>query len=792
MQRTLEVGLVCGGPSLERGISLNSARSIMDNLESGNIRILPFYLDQQRRAYKISKAQLYSNTPSDFDFKLVQLAKPLSRPSFIRALKKVGIVFPVIHGAFGEDGELQSVLEKHRIPFIGSGSIACKTIFDKFKAYEFMAGQNFKTMPTALFKIYHHDHEQIINDFFEKNKIKHAIVKPACGGSSIGVFPVHSKAEALERVKYLFSKRMDTRVVLEPFAEGTEFTVIVLENRFGLPVAILPTEMEADYGRYQIFDFRKKYLPTRHVIYRCPPRFENELIEKIQVGAEQIFAAAGMHDFARFDGWVLKDGTLWFADLNPISGMEQHSFLFQQASRVGLSHHGVLRYILESACRRQKVKLPANNELSNNNRKNIPILFGGKTSERQVSLLSGTNIWLKLLRSKEYRPIPYLLDMDNNVWKLPYALILNHTVEEIAENCKRFAENETRLSFLEKRASLRLNIDNKLEDASLFAPVKMSLEEFVKSHRFVFNALHGGDGEDGTIQTLFEKHKVRFNGPNSKVSKLCAEKWQTNQKILELGIAGIRIANNSLAKTRDLLALSSDEINRYWKKLVKELKADSIIIKPNSDGCSSGVVRLFEAHDLIKYIDLTKNDALSIPAHTFKNQTGIIEMPTSQPDELLFEEFIITDDVSIIKNELKHHRQKGWIEVTVGVIEYDGVIQVLNPSLTVARGEVLSVEEKFQGGTGVNITPPPREIIKPRTLEKSKGLIRELAQKIGITGYSRIDAFLNTTFGDLIIIEINTLPALTPSTVLFHQALAEENPLYPREFLEKIIFDSGY
>ena len=77
-------------------------------------------------------------------------------------------------------------------------------------------------------------------------------------------------------------------------------------------------------------------------------------------------------------------------------------------------------------------------------------------------------------------------------------------------------------------------------------------------------------------------------------------------------------------------------------------------------------------------------------------------------------------------------------------------------------------------------------------VEKIKGRIGELAEKLGIKGYSRIDAFVNIKAGDLQIIEINTLPGLTPSTVLYHQALAEDTPIFPMELLEILISNKGY
>src|SRR3989344_4032380 len=195
-QKRLQVGLICGGPSPERGISLNSARSVLDHLQSENIEIIPFYLDQKRGAYRISPSQLYSNTPSDFDFKLKQTARPLSNSAFVRMLKRVDIAFPAMHGAYGEDGGIQSFLEKSGIPFVGSGSEACKRAFDKFAGNEFIKQHGFFTLPSALLKIYHKDHEKIITDFFGKHAIPRAVVKPASGCSSIGVFSVSTPEEA--------------------------------------------------------------------------------------------------------------------------------------------------------------------------------------------------------------------------------------------------------------------------------------------------------------------------------------------------------------------------------------------------------------------------------------------------------------------------------------------------------------------------------------------------------------------------------------------------------------------
>src|SRR5579864_5612114 len=103
----LRMAVVCGGPSRERGISLNSARSVLDHLNGDGFEIVPIYVDQELQFYKLSAAQLYSNTPSDFDFKLHTAAVRLESEHLLQLLHSCDLVFPCIHGAYGEDGELQ-------------------------------------------------------------------------------------------------------------------------------------------------------------------------------------------------------------------------------------------------------------------------------------------------------------------------------------------------------------------------------------------------------------------------------------------------------------------------------------------------------------------------------------------------------------------------------------------------------------------------------------------------------------------------------------------------------------
>lgn len=757
----------------------------MDHLEDENVEIVPIYFDTKCRAYSISTSQLYSNTPSDFDFKLHHTANLLDRKSLKNLLKSVDIAFPVMHGKFGEDGTIQRMLNRYGVPFIGSDEDSCRRCFDKYDANELIRKHGFFAYPSILLKSSNpKEHSEKIKEFFTEHNLKRAIVKPATGGSSIGVFSVSTAEEAFSKASHIFKKRLDKRAVVEPFCEGKEFTVIVLQNRFGMPVSLLPTEIETDYAGHQIFDFRKKYLPSNQVRHHCPPKFPDKITEKIQIQAEQLFALLGLRDFARLDGWLMKDGNIWFSDINPISGMEQNSFLFQQASRVGFTHRDLLKFIVKGALRREGIKfsIPKTKQ-KKDNRVPVNVLFGGDTAEKQVSLMSGTNVWLKLLRSKKYVAKPFLLDMNKHVWELPYPFTLNHTVEEIMENCERARIANRRLAPLAKKIKLKLGLKEDEATAPIFTPKKMTLPEFAKKSGFVFTGLHGGFGEDGRLQRSLNDFKVPYNGSGPNASRTCMDKFLTGQKLQDLENKGIFVAKKMKIKVDSPLG---------WKEICTNLKCKNIIVKPVSDGCSAGVIRLNNKDDLGKYLKIVRNGVRIIPANTFKNQPEIIEMPTEPMNTVLLEPFIETDKVRVRNNKLKWKKISGKVEVTIGVVERDGKMTAMSPSLTVAEGAVLSVEEKFQGGTGVNLTPPPSEFVDKKACTRARKAAEAVCEVLGIEGYCRVDAFMDTETGNITVIEVNSAPGLTASTVFYHQALAENPPLLPLEILELLISNKGY
>jgi len=781
---------------MECNISLNSVRSVYDHMRNmPDVTAKIVFIGEDSKKYLIDEKFLYSNTTSDFKFMLDSQGVCIDDNAFLNFLKNNDLAFPVMHGKHGEDGDLQKFLEKNDIPFVASPSAACKKMYNKQSAEDNILRANNMISIPKLFLDNKSDLINKIKNFLNRNKLKEVILKPVEGGSSIGVRKGTGLEDIVEKAKELI--KTHNSIVVEQLCEGREFTVIILEHK-GNPTALIPTEVEIlDHDGNplsgEIFDQRRKYMSTTETHYHCPPRFDYDIVNKIRVEAEFLFSFIGAKDFLRIDGWLLNSshgyGSVYFSDFNPISGMEQNSFIFQQAARIGFSHSDLLEYILRNACFRYKIAFnPA--AADNAGKQRVNVLLGGLSSERQVSVLSGTNTWLKLLNSLKYYPVPYILTCEKNeycIYEIPYAIALNHTTEEIHAQIKNPGFSDDTLA-LKKNIVKALKAE-KIARCKLVEPEGIALDKFLtmtkQQDADVFICLHGGIGENGALQEILEQNGIHFNGSGSEASKLCMDKFNTGLHIDSLGIKKLRSCKKKKINVKQMKE-QTISVQEKWRELCEYFSGDTVVIKPNSDGCSTGIVVLRSPEDLKAYCELCDCRAGFIPENTFANQPNKIHLPAEYGD-FIFEEYIETKKLEVQGNDVVIKNNADWVELTVGVLEKHGMYHSLNPSVTVADNAVLSLEEKFQGGTGINLTPPPEHIVKPELVEKIKKNMEIAAKECGVEDYCRVDIFANNNTSEIIVIEINSLPGLSPSTVLFQQGAKEEPPLYPTELLEFII-----
>ncbi len=255
---------------------------------------------------------------------------------------------------------------------------------------------------------------------------------------------------------------------------------------------------------------------------------------------------------------------------------------------------------------------------------------------------------------------------------------------------------------------------------------------------FVFIALHGSPGEDGIVQGALEMLRMPYNGSGVFTSSLCMDKYKTTQFLQR---KGFDVPAAWLVSRDDLIDIDTT-VHDLFSKIQYPC-----IVKPVDDGCS---VMVFSP----------------------KNKEELIAM---------LHELLLHKKYALVEERIV------GMELTVGVLGNQDA-RALTPSQTVVKGDLLSLEEKFLPGAGENQTPA---LLSPENLLFVQEKITAVYKAVGCRGYARIDCFFQDAAISpsgaprVVIIEINTLPGLTPATCIFHQAA--EQGMRPMEFIDAII-----
>jgi D-alanine-D-alanine ligase len=269
---------------------------------------------------------------------------------------------------------------------------------------------------------------------------------------------------------------------------------------------------------------------------------------------------------------------------------------------------------------------------------------------------------------------------------------------------------------------------------------RLTWHDLKKQADFVFIGLHGGPGENGAVQGILEMLEIPYNGASVFASALCMDKYKTAHYLKAHGF-----------DVPQQIYITADEWKHSKETILENIKTSitiPCIVKPYDDGCSIMIQKIKKLSALSSAIE-------TIFSH---KKTGV-----------LIEEWI------------------SGMELTVGVIG-NNTPHALPPSQAIATGDILSIEEKFLPGTGENQTPAP---LSASTIQLVQRTMEKIYTAIGLQGYARIDCFYQTSEQSptgkerIIILEINSLPGLTPATCIFHQAA--EIGLKPMDFIDKIV-----
>jgi len=306
------IAILYGGPSNEHEISVNSAHNVLSRIDTELYEPIEIL---------ISKEGLFRIGEKEFE----------TVPAIEEISKIADIIFPVLHGKFGEDGVLQELLERRHVLFIGSGSKASRNAMNKDISNTIFERNNL-TIPTS--EIISKDNPVTSIDF-------PVIVKPLNEGSSLGV----QKCESEQDVHTTMNTTNHEKMLVQECIEGREFTCAVLEID-GVSTVLPPSEIILKDTN--LFDYKTKYTPGACTEI-TPAEIDDSLQEEIQDVALQCHKILNCKSISRTDVIVSKNGTIYVLETNTLPGMTQTSFVPAQAKAYGLSMKDLITTMIESA-----------------------------------------------------------------------------------------------------------------------------------------------------------------------------------------------------------------------------------------------------------------------------------------------------------------------------------------------------------------------------------------------------------------------------------------------------------
>jgi D-alanine-D-alanine ligase len=307
------IGVLMGGPSRERDVSVRSGTAVCNALENSGIKPVPLELikDSALNGYKEKVTELIRSS-------------------------RIEVAFIALHGEFGEDGGIQDILEKLNIPYTGSKTEASMSGMDKVRSKAIFVSNN---IPTPRYWVIGKKERESAGISGLINELgMPLVIKPSNEGSSIGLSIIESESE--------FDKALDaalehgSNAIAEEYIKGREITVGILENT-SLPIVEIVT------GR-RFFDFEAKYKKGM-TEYKVPAGIDPEIYAACQKIGLDAHKALGAHFFSRVDMIIDRDNKPSVLEVNTIPGLTETSLLPKAARAAGINFDQLVLKILESA-----------------------------------------------------------------------------------------------------------------------------------------------------------------------------------------------------------------------------------------------------------------------------------------------------------------------------------------------------------------------------------------------------------------------------------------------------------
>jgi D-alanine-D-alanine ligase len=263
-------------------------------------------------------------------------------------LGRVDVVFPVLHGPFGEDGTVQGLLEMAGVPYVGSGVLSSAAAMDKAVARVLLTAAGLAVTPAVVVRAsrWADDLAAVVDEVRPLGLP--LFVKPARGGSSIGISRVTDLTDLPRAVDGAL--RCDPKVLVEAAVAGREVECGILEDEHGRPQASVPAEVRV-VGDYEFYDFEAKYLDAATEL-DVPADLPGDVTERLQALSRRAYEALDCEGLARVDFFVLDDGGLVVNEVNTMPGFTPTSMYPRMWAASGVDYPTLVDRLVQAALRR--------------------------------------------------------------------------------------------------------------------------------------------------------------------------------------------------------------------------------------------------------------------------------------------------------------------------------------------------------------------------------------------------------------------------------------------------------
>ncbi len=343
--KKIRVGIVFGGKSCEHEVSIASARNVIESLDPQKYESVLIHIDKSgawhlRDALEdFSEQKSVALIPKKEGSDLIHLSSPSSSSA------PVEVIFPILHGSFGEDGTIQGLFKMADIPFVGAGVLGSAVGMDKDVMKRLLRDAG---IPIGKFLIINkHQKEKYTYGDCVSLVGSPFFIKPANAGSSVGVSKIRSEEEFSKAVEEAFL--YDKKILVEEFIRGREIECSVLGNEY--PIASLPGEI---IPQHEFYSYEAKYLDENGAILQVPALLDVETVERVQKLSIEVFQVLCCEGMARVDFFLTENGSLLVNEINTIPGFTQISMYPKLWQASGVSYAALLDRLIELALERSR------------------------------------------------------------------------------------------------------------------------------------------------------------------------------------------------------------------------------------------------------------------------------------------------------------------------------------------------------------------------------------------------------------------------------------------------------